>query len=282
PQVETLTTELGAERSFSQKAENARQQMERQNKELRAKLGELDSSVKAKYKLTIATLEAKVAQLEEQLEQESRERILSGKLVRRAEKRLKEVVLQVEEERRSADQFKDQVEKGHIRLKQLKRQLEEAEEEVSRANSSRRRMQRELDDVTESAESMNREVTTLRNRLRRAPLTFTTRTVRQVFRLEGVSDDEADGPDAETPAPDHQPQPPPGRAPRPVRSPGTGPPGAATKPGSALGLGPHPGPTLGAGRVSDSTLEWGALGRGGWLHPNWLPYEITPLSPTRI
>lgn len=38
-----------------------------------------------------------------------RERMLSGKLVRRAEKRLKEVVLQVEEERRNADQFKDQV-----------------------------------------------------------------------------------------------------------------------------------------------------------------------------
>ncbi|XP_067388870.1 myosin-10-like [Emydura macquarii macquarii] len=212
-QVETLTTELGAERSFSQKAEHARQQMERQNKELRGKLGELDTSVRAKYKLAIATLEAKVAQLEEQLEQESRERILSGKLVRRAEKRLKEVVLQVEEERRSADQFKDQVEKGHIRLKQLKRQLEESEEEVARANASRRRMQRDLDDVTESAESMNREVTTLRNRLRRAPLTFTTRTVRQVFRLEGVSDEETDGPDPETPAPDHQPQPPPAEPP---------------------------------------------------------------------
>lgn len=71
-QVETLTTELGAERSFSQKTENARQQLERQNKDLRAKLGEMDSSVKSKYKLAIATLESKVAQLEEQLEQESR------------------------------------------------------------------------------------------------------------------------------------------------------------------------------------------------------------------
>lgn len=59
-----------------------------------------------------------------------------------------------------------QLDKGHIRMKQLKRQLEEAEEEASRANASRRRMQRELEDVTESAESMNREVTTLRNRLR--------------------------------------------------------------------------------------------------------------------
>ncbi|XP_058035886.1 myosin-10-like isoform X2 [Ahaetulla prasina] len=212
-QVETITTELAAERSFSQKTENARQQLERQNKDLRAKLGEMDSSVKSKYKLAIATLESKVAQLEEQLEQESRERMLSGKLVRRAEKKLKEVLLQVDEERRNADQYKDQVEKGHLRLKQLKRQLEEAEEEASRANASRRRMQRELEDVTESAESMNREVTSLRNRLsklerrqrKRTPLSFTSRTVRQVFRLDGVSDEETEDPESDSPSTNHQP-----------------------------------------------------------------------------
>uniref|UniRef100_A0A8D3DQ38 Myosin-10-like n=1 Tax=Scophthalmus maximus TaxID=52904 RepID=A0A8D3DQ38_SCOMX len=45
-QVDTLTTELSAERSIAQKSENARQQLERQNKELRAKLGELEGSVK--------------------------------------------------------------------------------------------------------------------------------------------------------------------------------------------------------------------------------------------
>ncbi|KAM3822447.1 myosin-10-like isoform 2-T2 [Vipera latastei] len=216
-QVETITTELAAERSFSQKTENARQQLERQNKDLRAKLGEMDSSVKSKYKLAIATLESKVAQLEEQLEQESRERMLSGKLVRRAEKKLKEVLLQVDEERRNADQYKDQVEKGHLRLKQLKRQLEEAEEEASRANASRRRMQRELEDVTESAESMNREVTSLRNRLsklerrqrKRTPLSFTTRTVRQVFRLDGVSDEETEDPESDSPSTNHQPSQPP-------------------------------------------------------------------------
>ncbi|XP_060548790.1 myosin-10-like isoform X7 [Pantherophis guttatus] len=216
-QVETITTELAAERSFSQKTENARQQLERQNKDLRAKLGEMDSSVKSKYKLAIATLESKVAQLEEQLEQESRERMLSGKLVRRAEKKLKEVLLQVDEERRNADQYKDQVEKGHLRLKQLKRQLEEAEEEASRANASRRRMQRELEDVTESAESMNREVTSLRNRLsklerrqrKRTPLSFTSRTVRQVFRLDGVSDEETEDPESDSPSTNHQPSQPP-------------------------------------------------------------------------
>ncbi|XP_018415089.1 PREDICTED: myosin-10-like isoform X1 [Nanorana parkeri] len=210
-QVETMTTELSAERSFSQKAENARQQMERQNKELKVKLNEMDSSVRAKYKIAIASLESKIAQLEEQMEQESRERILANKLVRRAEKRLKEVLLQVEEERRNADQFKEQHEKAHIRMKQLKRQLEEAEEDASRANSNRRRIQRELEDVTESAESMNREVNTLRSRLsklerqhrKRAPLQLTSRTIRTVYHLEGVSDEEAEAPSGE-PSTNHQ------------------------------------------------------------------------------
>ncbi|XP_072281665.1 myosin-10-like isoform X5 [Pyxicephalus adspersus] len=210
-QVETMTTELAAERSFSQKSENARQQLERQNKELKVKLNEMDSTVRSKYKIAIASLEAKIAQLEEQMEQESKERVLANKLVRRAEKRLKEVLLQVEDERRNADQFKDQLEKAHIRMKQLKRQLEEAEEEASRANSNRRRIQRELEDVTESAESMNREVTTLRSRLsklerqqrKRAPLQFTTRTIRTVYHLEGVSDEEGEAPSGE-PSTNHQ------------------------------------------------------------------------------
>ncbi|XP_015313740.1 myosin-14 isoform X3 [Bos indicus x Bos taurus] len=190
-QVESLTTELSAERSFSAKAESGRQQLERQVQELRERLGEEDAGARARQKMIIAALESKLAQAEEQLEQESRERILSGKLVRRAEKRLKEVVLQVEEERRVADQLRDQLEKGNLRVKQLKRQLEEAEEEASRAQAVRRRLQHELEDVTEASESMNRELNTLRNRLRRGPLTFTTRTVRQVFRLEeGVASDE--------------------------------------------------------------------------------------------
>ncbi|XP_072011607.1 myosin-10-like isoform X8 [Engystomops pustulosus] len=205
-QVETMTTELAAERSFSQKAENARQQLERQNKELKVKLNEMDSTIRSKYKIAIQSLESKIAQLEEQMEQESKERVLANKLVRRAEKRLKEVLLQVEEERRNADQFKDQLEKAHIRMKQLKRQLEEAEEEASRANSNRRRLQRELEDVTESAESMNREVTTLRSRLRRAPLQFTTRTIRQVYHLEAVSDEEPEANSGE-PSTNHQQQP---------------------------------------------------------------------------
>ncbi|XP_078426782.1 myosin-10-like [Cetorhinus maximus] len=198
-QVETLNSELASERSAGQKSENARQQLERQNKELKAKLQELEGSVKSKFKSTISALEAKIAQLEEQLEQEAKERAAANKLVRRTEKKLKEVYMQVEDERRHADQYKEQVEKSNSRMKQLKRQLEEAEEEATRANAARRKLQRELDDTTETAEAMNREVNTLKSRLRRggSGLTFTTsRTGRRALHLEGtaleLSDDDAD------------------------------------------------------------------------------------------
>lgn len=72
PQVDQLTNELQSERTTSQKNESARQQMERQNKELKAKLQEMEGQVKSKFKSSISALEAKVAQLEEQLEQENR------------------------------------------------------------------------------------------------------------------------------------------------------------------------------------------------------------------
>uniref|UniRef100_A0A8C1MCY2 Myosin-9 n=1 Tax=Cyprinus carpio TaxID=7962 RepID=A0A8C1MCY2_CYPCA len=108
-QTDQINVELTAERSTSQRLEGARSQMERQNKELKLKLTELEGTVKSKYKATIAALEAKIGQLEEQLDLETKERQQASKLVRRAEKRLKEVILQVDDERRNTEQYKDQV-----------------------------------------------------------------------------------------------------------------------------------------------------------------------------
>lgn len=127
-----------------------------------------------------------------------RERQQASRLTKRSEKKLKETVLQIEEERRNTEQFKDQVtliltfglrhrncafnhfgtiyyamlisvtqlDKANNRMRQMKRQLEESEEELTRANAYRRKLQRELDDATESADVMNREVTSLKSKLR--------------------------------------------------------------------------------------------------------------------
>ncbi|XP_056144692.1 myosin-9-like isoform X1 [Lampris incognitus] len=197
-QNDQMNVELTAERSTSQRIEGARAQLERQNKELKLKLQELEGTVKSKYKASISALEAKIAQLEEQLDIETRERQAASKLVRRTEKKMKEVILQVEDERRNTEQYKDQSEKLNSRMKQLKRQLEEAEEEAQRANANRRKLQRELEDATESADAMNREVSTLKSKLRRGDLPF---TMRRIVSRAGIESDEESEPKSETPEP---------------------------------------------------------------------------------
>ncbi|XP_040346861.1 myosin-9 [Herpailurus yagouaroundi] len=192
-QIDQINTDLNLERSHAQKNENARQQLERQNKELKVKLQEMEGTVKSKYKASIAALEAKIAQLEEQLDNETKERQAACKQVRRAEKKLKDVLLQVDDERRNAEQFKDQADKASTRLKQLKRQLEEAEEEAQRANASRRKLQRELEDATETADAMNREVSSLKNKLRRGDLPFVVPRRMARKGAGDCSDEEVDG-----------------------------------------------------------------------------------------
>ncbi|XP_021938647.1 myosin heavy chain, non-muscle isoform X2 [Zootermopsis nevadensis] len=165
--IEQLTTDLAAERSATQKLETGRMLLERQNKELKAKLVELETAQRTKTKATIATLESKINNLEEQLEAEAKERFAQQKINRKQDKKLKELVMQLEDERRHADQYKEQVEKVNVRVKALKRQLDEAEEEISREKAQKRKAQREMEDMVESNETMSRELTNLKNKLRR-------------------------------------------------------------------------------------------------------------------
>ncbi|XP_028435258.1 myosin-10 isoform X3 [Perca flavescens] len=174
-QVETLTVQLQGERTLTQKAEVAREQLERQNKELKTRLGEMEGAVRGKHRLSVAALEAKIDSMEEQLEQERQERAIANKLMRKTEKKLKEVMMQADDERRHADQYREQLDKSMVRLKQLKRQLEEVEEDNSRSNAQKRKLQRELEEISDSSQSMTREITALRSQLRRAPLPLALR-----------------------------------------------------------------------------------------------------------
>ncbi|XP_028435259.1 myosin-10 isoform X4 [Perca flavescens] len=182
-QVETLTVQLQGERTLTQKAEVAREQLERQNKELKTRLGEMEGAVRGKHRLSVAALEAKIDSMEEQLEQERQERAIANKLMRKTEKKLKEVMMQADDERRHADQYREQLDKSMVRLKQLKRQLEEVEEDNSRSNAQKRKLQRELEEISDSSQSMTREITALRSQLsipewrpdQRAPLPLALR-----------------------------------------------------------------------------------------------------------
>ncbi|XP_047737475.1 myosin heavy chain, non-muscle isoform X3 [Hyalella azteca] len=165
---EQLQTDLNAEKSVVVKLEGHRAMLERQNKEHKSKLAELEGEIRSKTKSTIAALESKMANLEEQLEVESRERLAQAKGNRKLEKKLKELLMQVEDERRHADQYKEQLDKSNSRVKQLKRQMEETEDELSKEKMQRRKAQREVEDMMEAQESQNREISTLKTKLSQA------------------------------------------------------------------------------------------------------------------
>uniref|UniRef100_T1J1V1 Myosin motor domain-containing protein n=1 Tax=Strigamia maritima TaxID=126957 RepID=T1J1V1_STRMM len=166
-QADQQMADLASERSTSQKLENQRVHLERQNKELKSKLQELETTHRTKTKALIASLESKIANLEEQVDLEIRERQTAGKNNRKLEKRIKEMMLQLEDERRHADQYKEQLEKLNSRIKQHKRHLDETEEELSRERASKRRLQRECDETVEQNETLNRELSTCKNMMLR-------------------------------------------------------------------------------------------------------------------
>merc|ERR1712038_1235815 len=176
--IEQLTTELAQERGQAQKMENSKMLLERQNKELRVKLNELETSQRAKAKATVAALESKITNLEEQLAAETAERMAQAKVNRKQEKKMKENILMLDDERRHADQYKEQAEKVNGRIKALKRQLDELEEEVSREKAQRRKIQRELEDLIQDNEAKDREITNLKNKLRRGILPSSSRLIK--------------------------------------------------------------------------------------------------------
>jgi myosin protein heavy chain len=168
-QLEQANTDLMAERSAAQQLDNTRMTLERQNKELMAKLADMESSLRSRNKNTVAALEAKVNNLEVQLDEEAKERQQLSKAQRRQDKKAKDLQMQIEEERAHTESFKAQVEKANQRVKNMKRQLDESEEEVTRLNANKRKIQRDLDENIEALETAQREVQNLRTRMKNAP-----------------------------------------------------------------------------------------------------------------
>ncbi|CAO1373534.1 unnamed protein product [Diamesa serratosioi] len=164
--IEQLSTELAAEKSSSQKHENAKTLLERQNKDLKAKLAEIETAQRTKIKNTQTTLEAKIVNLDEQLENEAKERLLQQKANRKLDKKIKELTMNIEDERRHADQYKEQIEKMNSRVKIAKRNLDEAEEEVQKEKTQKRKAQRDCEDLLETQEVLNRELNSMKAKLR--------------------------------------------------------------------------------------------------------------------
>lgn len=189
--LEKAEQSLLEERTATQRAENQRLTLERQNKELREKVAEMEAEGGRKANSQKAALEGRIQNLEEQLENESRERQSLKYERKKYERRLKEVMTQLEDERRKADQFKDQAERQSVLVRKVKREATELEEENTRLKGAKRRAERELEDVNEAREALEKEVASLRGRVTRDRTLRPSRATRG--RGADLADDNLDG-----------------------------------------------------------------------------------------
>ncbi|CAL8364898.1 unnamed protein product [Arctogadus glacialis] len=161
-QVEQLRSELMQERSARHDLEMDKSSMERQLKELKSRV--VDMETPSRPSAGLAVLEKKVLELEETLLSEEREKVTIMASQRRMERRLKDLNATVDQERNQSAEQKDQL---SLRVKALKRQVDESECEVERLEGVRRKGLRELEEQQEQREALQAKVTALEAELKR-------------------------------------------------------------------------------------------------------------------
>ncbi|NXW00815.1 CGNL1 protein, partial [Fregetta grallaria] len=168
-QIEQMRTELLQERAIKQDLECDKISLERQNKDLKSRILHLEGSYRSSKEGLVAQMEARITELEERLENEERDRANFQLSNRRLERKVKELMLQVDDEHLSLTDQKDQL---SLRLKAMKRQVEEAEEEIDRLESAKKKLQRELEEQLDMNEQLQGQLNAAKkeiSRLKKSP-----------------------------------------------------------------------------------------------------------------
>ncbi|XP_007460340.1 PREDICTED: cingulin [Lipotes vexillifer] len=181
-QVDQLRTELMQERSARQDLECDKISLERQNKDLKSRLASSEGFQKPST--TLSQLESQNRELQERLQAEEREKTVLQSTNRKLERRVKELSIQIDDERQHVNDQKDQL---SLRVKALKRQVDEAEEEIERLDGLRKKAQRELEEQHEVNEQLQARIKVLeKDSWRKASRSAAESTLQH----EGLSSDE--------------------------------------------------------------------------------------------
>ncbi|KAJ7307245.1 hypothetical protein JRQ81_009241 [Phrynocephalus forsythii] len=155
-QIDQLRAELLQERSARQDLECDKISLERQNKDLKSRLTSLEGFQKPSA--NIAQLESHIQELQDKLQADEREKSVLVSSNRKLERKVKELTIQIDDERQHVNDQKDQL---SLRVKALKRQVDEAEEEIERLESARKKALRELEEQHEVNEQLQSRVKAL-------------------------------------------------------------------------------------------------------------------------
>lgn len=170
------------------KIESIKKSLEMEVHNLQVRIEEVEANALAGGRRVISKLEARIKDIEIEFEEEKRRHSETQKIYRRKELRLRELILQVEEDQKTISMLNDSVEKLSEKVKMYKRQLDE-QEGMSQQNLSRvRRFQRELEAAEDRADAAESNLSMIRAKHRSWVTTSQVPGgVRQVFVTEETS-----------------------------------------------------------------------------------------------
>uniref|UniRef100_A0A8C3QEN0 Uncharacterized protein n=1 Tax=Geospiza parvula TaxID=87175 RepID=A0A8C3QEN0_GEOPR len=160
-----MAEELKKEQDTSAHLERMKKNLDQTVKDLQHRLEEAEQLALKGGKKQIQKLEARVRELEGEVDAEQKRSAEAVKGVRKYERRVKELTYQSEEDRKNVLRLQDLVDKLQTKVKAYKRQAEEAEE-LSNVNLSKfRKIQHELEEAEERADIAESQVNKLRGGL---------------------------------------------------------------------------------------------------------------------
>uniref|UniRef100_A0A3B3RMS4 Myosin, heavy chain 6, cardiac muscle, alpha n=1 Tax=Paramormyrops kingsleyae TaxID=1676925 RepID=A0A3B3RMS4_9TELE len=164
-----MAEELKKEQDTSAHLERMKKNMEQTIKDLQHRLDEAEQIAMKGGKKQVQKMEARLRELESELEAEQKRGIESMKGVRKYERRIKELTYQTEEDRKNMARLQDLVDKLQLKVKAYKRSTEETEE-LANANLAKfRKLQHELEEAEERADIAESQVNKLRAKTRETP-----------------------------------------------------------------------------------------------------------------
>ncbi|XP_011788649.1 PREDICTED: myosin-2 [Colobus angolensis palliatus] len=157
-----MAEELKKEQDTSAHLERMKKNMEQTVKDLQLRLDEAEQLALKGGKKQIQKLEARVRELEGEVESEQKRSAEAVKGLRKHERRVKELTYQTEEDRKNILRLQDLVDKLQAKVKSYKRQAEEAEEQSNTNLAKFRKLQHELEEAEERADIAESQVNKLR------------------------------------------------------------------------------------------------------------------------
>ncbi|XP_029914859.1 myosin-8-like isoform X1 [Myripristis murdjan] len=161
-----MAEELKKEQDTSAHVERMKKNLEATVKDLQQRLDEAEQIALKGGKKELQKLEARVRELESELETEQKRSGEAMKGVRKYERKIKELTYQGEEEKKNVARLQDLVNKLQLKVKAYKRQCEEAEEQTSIHLAKFRKVQHELEEAEERADIAESQVNKLRAKSR--------------------------------------------------------------------------------------------------------------------